>query len=81
MLQKLHIWRCTADVKPCREFYGSLSAVDGVYEEWRRLVSMRPEARWKFVQTNTFLENAKMVVREYEESDEGIIQSWADRNV
>jgi len=80
-MNKLHIWRCTADVKPCREFYESLAAVDGVYEEWRQVISTKPESRWKFVQANTFLIDGSVEVREYEESNEGIIQSWVERGV
>ncbi|KAI4685081.1 hypothetical protein J4E81_008893 [Alternaria sp. BMP 2799] len=78
----LHIWRCTADVGSCRSFYETLTRVEGVYETWRSVVATRPERRAKFVQGNTFLKkNGEMEYREYEESDEGIIRSWAEREV
>ncbi|KAI4644110.1 uncharacterized protein J4E78_009694 [Alternaria triticimaculans] len=78
----LHIWRCTANVGACRPFYETLTSVEGVYEEWRSVVATRPERRAKFVQGNTFLKkNGEMEYREYEESDEGIIKSWAERGV
>ena len=76
----LHIWRCTANVEACRPFYESLTSVEGIYEEWRSVVATRPERRVKFVQGNTFLnKNGELEYREYEESDEGIIRSWAER--
>ena len=40
---KLHIWRCTADVSACREFYKPMCAVDGVYEAWRKIVVSKTE--------------------------------------
>ncbi|KAI4612470.1 hypothetical protein J4E80_007204 [Alternaria sp. BMP 0032] len=80
MMCALHIWRCTADVEACRPFYETLTSVEGVYEAWRSVVATRPERRLKFVQGNTCLESGEVVCREYEESDEGIIRSWAERN-
>ncbi|KAF2850392.1 peptidase M49, dipeptidyl-peptidase III [Plenodomus tracheiphilus IPT5] len=80
-MNKLHVWRCIANVQPCREFYEALTAVDGVYEEWRQLVCTKPESRMKFVQANTFLREGVVEVKEYAESNEGIIQSWVERAV
>lgn len=82
-LLHLHIWRCTADETPCEELYKSLSTVDGIYEEWREIVSSKQPARparRKFVQPNTFLTvDNEVELRVYEESNEGIIKSWAER--
>ncbi|MCJ1470681.1 hypothetical protein MMC07_009328 [Pseudocyphellaria aurata] len=80
-LCKLHIWRCTADVSACRKFYEPMCAVDGVYEEWRKIVVSKPNMRWKFVQPNTFVRGKNVEVKVYEESNEGIIQSWIERDV
>jgi dipeptidyl-peptidase-3 len=81
MMCRLHVWRCTADAKACREFYEPLTSVEGEYDEWRQVVISTPEPRWKFVQANTFLVDGKVEVKEYEESDKGIIQSWVERGV
>lgn len=81
ILCRLHIWRCVADVEACKEFYESLTEVTGIYEEWRQIVSLRPEPRWKFVQPNTFVKGEVVEIKTYEVSNEGIIQSWVDRNV
>ncbi|KAI4681754.1 uncharacterized protein J4E84_007349 [Alternaria hordeiaustralica] len=81
MMCRLHVWRCTADAKACREFYEPLTSVEGEYAEWRSVVISTPEPRWKFVQANTFLMDGEVTVKEYEESDKGIIQSWVERQI
>ncbi|KAI9780926.1 MAG: hypothetical protein M1816_002618 [Peltula sp. TS41687] len=82
MLCRIHIWRCIADVKSCREFYDPLSVVDGEYEAWGQIMASKPEPRWKFVQANTVLqEDGEVELRVYEESNEGIIQSFAERGI
>ena len=58
-----------------------MCAVDGVYEEWRKIVVSKPQMRWKFVQPNTFVKDKNVEVKVYEESNEGIIQSWVERDV
>ncbi|KAM3443597.1 hypothetical protein MY4824_000483 [Beauveria thailandica] len=80
-LCRLHIWRCTADVSSCKELYEPLCAVDGDYEEWRKIVCSKPSPRWKFVQPNTFLNGDSVEMKVYDESNEGIIQSWAERDI
>ncbi|RHZ51299.1 hypothetical protein CDV55_101253 [Aspergillus turcosus] len=80
-LCRLHIWRCTADLSSCEQFYEPLCAVEGVYEQWRQIVCSRPKPRWKFVQPNTFVKGEVVEMKVYEESNEGIIQSWAEREV
>lgn len=81
-LCRIHTWRCIAGVKSCREFNAPLSGVDGEYEAWRQIVVTKPEPRWKFVQANTVLkEDGEVELRVYEESNEGIIQSFAEKGV
>lgn len=77
----MHIWRCTADVSSCKEFYEPLCAVEGEYEGWRKIVCSKPNPRWKFVQPNTFLKGDTVEMKVYEESNEGIIQSWFERDI
>ncbi|KAM7195973.1 Peptidase family M49 domain containing protein [Rhypophila sp. PSN 637] len=81
-LLRLHIWRCTADVSSCRDYYEPLCTVDGEYEEWRKIVCSKPNPRWKFVQPNTFVnEHGGVDIKVYEESNKGIIQSWVERDI
>ncbi|KAH6626644.1 dipeptidyl peptidase III [Chaetomium sp. MPI-SDFR-AT-0129] len=80
LLTKIHIWRCTADIPSCEALYEPLSTVDGIYEEWRQIVVAHPEPQAMFVQANTFLDkDGRVEVKVYEESREGIIQSFAER--
>lgn len=82
MLHRIHVWRCTADVAACKEFYEPLSAMQGEEEAWRKIVASKPEPAWKFVQANTMLtDDGKVELKVYEESDAGIIQSFADRGL
>ena len=81
MLLRLHMYRCTADVKSCRSYYEDLSKVEGKYLEWRRIVLAKQQPKWVFVQANTFLDGERVTIREYDATPEGVIQSWAERNL
>lgn len=75
------MYRCTADASACRAYYEELSAVDGEYLEWRETVLANKPPPFVFVHANTFLDGEKVVLREYEPTAEGVIQSWAERSV
>ena len=81
MLLRLHMYRCTADVKSCRAYYEDLSKVEGKYLEWRRIVLAKQQPKWVFVQANTFLDDGRVTIKEYDATPEGVIQSWAERNL
>lgn len=82
MLLRLHIYRCTADVQSCREYYEELSRVYDEYLVWRDIVVAKKEPKWVFVQANTFLDDDKKVIlKEYEPTAKGVVQSWAERRV
>ena len=53
-----------------------------MYEQWRQIVCSKPNPRWKFVQPNTFIRGDDVVeLKVFDESNEGIIQSWAEREI
>jgi dipeptidyl-peptidase III len=81
LLLKLHIYRCTADVKACREFYEELTMPNERFLEWRKIMLANQEPKQIYVQANTILEDGKVVLREYDATIEGMIQSWAERGV
>ncbi|KAF4992902.1 hypothetical protein FGRMN_6845 [Fusarium graminum] len=81
LLCRIQIWRCIADFASCSVFYQALMEIDGEEEKWRQVVRSKPEPRWKFVQPNTVLVGDTVELKEYDESNEGIIQSWAERHV
>ncbi|WPA96654.1 uncharacterized protein RHO25_001262 [Cercospora beticola] len=80
-LQKLNVYKATADQKEGLEFYKKYTTVD----EWFA-TKLRPEVvrqakpRKVFVQANTFLEGDNVVLKEYDATPEGLIQSFADRD-
>ncbi|SPQ20354.1 14d01ecd-4b10-4b08-8e49-fad5338ec7f3 [Thermothielavioides terrestris] len=81
MLLRLHMYRCTADVAACRAYYEDLSRVDEEHLAWREAVLANKPPPLVFVQANTFLEGDRVVLKEYEPTVEGVIQSWAERMV
>ncbi|KAL2837920.1 dipeptidyl peptidase III [Aspergillus pseudoustus] len=81
MLLMLHIYRCTADVSKCREFYEDLSQVSEEALRWRNVVLYHKEPPLAFCHANTFLFHDHVELREYESTAKGLIQSWADREL
>ncbi|KAF2734779.1 peptidase M49, dipeptidyl-peptidase III, partial [Polyplosphaeria fusca] len=79
-LPELHMWRCTGDVEAASERYGSLTTVDEDWLEFRDIVMNRPARPWAFIQGSTSVgENEEIGLKEYPETPEGLIQSWAER--
>ncbi|KAJ6164294.1 dipeptidyl peptidase 3 [Penicillium chermesinum] len=81
-LQKLHVYKSTADVQAGKALYDGITSVD----EWwggkvREVVLKNKVPRKVFVQANTILKGDQVVLKEYEPTLEGIIQSFAERNV
>ena len=81
MLLRLQMYCSTADVKNCRHYYEELSRVEGQYLEWRRIVLGKVPPRWVFVQPNTFLQGEEVILKNYDATPQGVIQSWAERNL
>lgn len=81
MLLRLHVYRCTADANACRTYYEELSRVDGMYLEWRETVLANKPPPLLFVHANTYLDGGTVSLKEYDPTAEGIIQSWAEREV
>ncbi|KAL9034090.1 MAG: hypothetical protein Q9180_005596 [Flavoplaca navasiana] len=81
MLLRLHMYRCTADIGNCRQYYEDLSKVHGQYLEWRRIVLAQKQPKWVFVQANTFLNGEEVLLKEYDATPEGVIQSWFEREL
>ncbi|KAI1208819.1 putative dipeptidylpeptidase III [Annulohypoxylon truncatum] len=84
-LQKLHIFKSTADVETGTKFYADMTDVDAEYwgKKVRDEVLRNKQPRKVFVQANTYLDDAtgKVTLKHYDATPEGMIQSWAERNV
>lgn len=81
MLLNLHIYRCTADAESCRSFYEKLSLVEDEHLKWREIVLSKKQPKKLFVQANTFKSGDGVTLKEYAPTREGIIQSWAERDL
>ncbi|KAL2017819.1 hypothetical protein VTK56DRAFT_1621 [Thermocarpiscus australiensis] len=84
-LQKLHIYKSTADVETGSKFFSDMSSVG--LEYWgtkvRDVVLKNKQPRKVFVQANTFLDEptGQVTIKQYEPTLEGMIQSWAEREL
>ncbi|TKX23832.1 dipeptidyl peptidase-like protein [Elsinoe australis] len=79
-LQKLQVYKATADAKEGKKLYEGITEVDEWFaEKVRPEVLRRAQPRKVFVQANTFLEGDKVTLREYEATAEGMIKSFVDR--
>ncbi|TVY26519.1 putative dipeptidyl peptidase [Lachnellula hyalina] len=84
-LQKLHIYKSTADVETGTKFYNDMTHVEPEFwgEKIRNEVLRNKQPRKVFVQANTVLDEAtgKVSLVEYEPSLEGMIKSYAERAI
>ena len=84
-LQKLHVYKSTADVETGTKFYVDMTTVglDFWGTKVRDIVLKNKQPRKVFVQANTTLDEAsgKVSIKHYEPSLVGMVESWADRNL
>ncbi|KAI2481718.1 Dipeptidyl-peptidase 3 [Pyrenophora tritici-repentis] len=79
-LQKLHIYKATADVTAAKKMYDEITSVEPFYEnKVRPAVLKKKTPRKVFVQANTVEKDGKVKLVEYDATNEGMIQSCADR--
>ncbi|KAH7095440.1 peptidase family M49-domain-containing protein [Paraphoma chrysanthemicola] len=79
-LQKLHIYKATADYDRAKRLYDEITDVEPFYENMvRPAVLKKKTPRKVFVQANTVEKNGKVELKEYEATNVGMIQSFADR--
>ncbi|KAI1928133.1 hypothetical protein LOZ58_004988 [Ophidiomyces ophidiicola] len=81
-LQKLHIFKSTADVVEGKKLYDGITHVDEWWgQKLRPVVLQKKVPRKVFVQANTVLDGDKVVLKEYDPTLQGMIQSYAERDV
>ncbi|KAI0176591.1 putative dipeptidylpeptidase III [Pestalotiopsis sp. NC0098] len=82
-LQKLHVYKSTADVQTGSDFFLGMTEVDPEFwgQKIRGEVLRVKQPRKVFVQANTYLEEStgKVSLKHYDATLEGMIQSWAER--
>ncbi|KAK6529299.1 hypothetical protein TWF281_008476 [Arthrobotrys megalospora] len=78
-LQELHIYKASADVKGGVALYDKMTSVSDTMAKFRDVVMSKKQPRKQFVQANTTLSGDEVTIKEYEATQEGLIQSWLDR--
>ncbi|KAK9432371.1 peptidase family M49-domain-containing protein [Lipomyces doorenjongii] len=81
-LMKLHVYKSSGDVEKGRQLYLETTAVPAELAKFRDVVLRKKMPRRQFVQGNTFVyEDGEIEYREYEESAEGMMKSFVERDV
>ncbi|ORZ10408.1 dipeptidyl peptidase III [Absidia repens] len=81
-LEKLQVYKATADVEQGTDLYVSTTSVPDDWVSMRDTVIRNKQPRKVFVQGNTSLDaNGQVVLKEYEASPIGMIQSYIERSV
>ncbi|KAH7163220.1 peptidase family M49-domain-containing protein [Dactylonectria estremocensis] len=84
-LQKLHVYKSTADVQRGTEFYVHMTTVDPDFwgTKVRNVVLANKQPRKVFVQANTYLDDAtgKVAIKHYDATLTGMVESWVDRSL
>lgn len=84
LLQKLHIYKATADFDAGKKLYDDITSVDEWWaEKARPIVLNKKTPRKVFVQANTVLdaETGEVKLFEYEPTLQGMVQSYFERDV
>lgn len=81
-LLNLHVYKCSANAKQGISYYEDMTEVTEEYSRFRDVVLSKKLPRRQLVQANTIVgSDEDVTVKEYEESEVGMIQSFADRKV
>lgn len=81
-LQKLNIYKATADVDGGTKMYADMTGVDDVMAGYRDVVLRKKQPRKQFVEANTFLKgDGEVELKQYDATPEGLIQSYAERSL
>ncbi|KAF3910191.1 hypothetical protein ABW21_db0201295 [Orbilia brochopaga] len=78
-LQKLHIFKASADVARGTGLYDEMTSVNDAMARFRDVVMAKKQPRKQFVQANTVLVDGEIVLKEYEATQEGLVRSWVER--
>merc|ERR1719180_213033 len=78
-LQKLQVYKATADISAAKQMYDKYSEVSEPWASRRDIVVARKQARMILVQANTNLVDEKLELVQYDPSPEGMVKSWAER--
>lgn len=80
-LTHLHIYKSSGDVENGAAYFKDRSDVDEELAKFRDVVLAKKLPRKQFIQANTVIDGDKVIVKEYEESPIGMIQSFVERDL
>ncbi|ORX95391.1 dipeptidyl-peptidase III [Basidiobolus meristosporus CBS 931.73] len=80
-LQKLQIYKATADFEAGSALYAEMTRVPDEWKSLRDIVISHKQPRKLFVQANTVLVGDSVELREYPATVEGILQSFVERGI
>jgi len=80
-LQKLHVFKSTADFAAGQKLYKEICTVNEDMAKYREVVMRKKLPRKQFVQANTKLVDGEVKLVEYEATLEGLIKSFVERDV
>ncbi len=80
-LQKLNVYKATADIENGTKFYTEATSVSSSWLKYRDIVLTRKMPRKMFVQGNTFVEGDECVFKEYPATVEGMLASYIEREL
>jgi len=80
-LRHLHIYKASGDVENGSKYFIDRSTVGPDMAKFRPTVLKARLPRKQFIQANTEIVDGKVVLKEYEESEVGMIQSFAEREL
>lgn len=80
-LTKLQIYKATADEVTGTDFYLEVTSVPEEWNSVRDIVINSKQPRKSFVQGNTIISEDDVILKEYEASALGMIQSYLERRV
>lgn len=78
-LLQLQVYKATANIEAAQNLYQHYSEVCEPWINWRTIVLAHKQPRKIFAQANTVLNGTKIELKTYDESPEGMIQSWTER--
>jgi len=78
-LQKLHVYKSTADFEGGKKLYEDMTTVGEDMAKYREVVMRKKLPRKQFVQANTVLEGGGVTLKEYEPTLEGLVRSYVER--
>jgi len=78
-LNTLMVYKATANVEEGSALYNRLATVNEEYLEMRKIVLEKKQARKAFIQPHTYIVDGKVVLKTFEATPQGLVDSFITR--